>query len=90
MLKIFSWKPQSSASAAQKVVKETLHDLLATPKRNGTAVGSQLKDTLVVFNQQMTSVGQNQFEAGIELTHAITDLMREATAGGTHRYCRAR
>ncbi|SCX63142.1 DUF6781 family protein [Nitrosospira sp. Nsp1] len=72
---------QASASAAQELVKETLGDLIGHAKRNGTAVGSQVKDTLVVFNQQMTSVGQNQLEAGIELTHAITNLMREATAG---------
>jgi hypothetical protein len=72
---------QASASAAQELVKETLGDLISHAKRNGTAVGSQVKDTLMVFNQQITSVGQNQLEAGIELTHAITNLMREATAG---------
>jgi hypothetical protein len=72
---------QASASAAQELVKETLGDLINHAKRNGTAVGSQVKDTLMVFNQQITSVGQNQLEAGIELTHAITNLMREATAG---------
>jgi hypothetical protein len=72
---------QTSASAAQELVKETLGDLINHAKRNGTAVGSQVKDTLMVFNQQITSVGQNQLEAGIELTHAITNLMREATAG---------
>ena len=72
---------QASASAAQELVKETLADLISHAKRNGTAVGSQVKDTLVVFNQQMTSVGQSQLEAGKELTHAITNLMREATAG---------
>jgi hypothetical protein len=72
---------QTSASAAQELVRETLGDLINHAKRNGTAVGSQVKDTLMVFNQQITSVGQNQLEAGIELTHAITNLMREATAG---------
>ena len=72
---------QTSATAAQELVKETLGDLISHAKRNGTAVGSQVKDTLVVFNQQMASVGQNQLEAGIELTHAIANLMREATAG---------
>lgn len=72
---------QTSATAAQELVKETLGDLISHAKRNGTAVGSQVKDTLVVFNQQMTSVGKNQLDAGIELTHAITNLMREAAAG---------
>jgi hypothetical protein len=62
------------------VVSETLHDLALHAKRNGTAVGSQLKDTLKAFNQQITSVGHERLEAGIELTHAITNLMREAAA----------
>jgi hypothetical protein len=70
----------SSASTTQKVVSETLHDLAMHAKRNGTAVGSQLKDTLKAFNHQITSVGHEQLEAGIELTHAITNLMREAAA----------
>jgi hypothetical protein len=71
---------QSSGSTAQKVVSETLHDLAVHAKRNGTAVGSQLKDTLKEFNQQITSVGHHQLEAGVELTQAITNLMREAAA----------
>jgi uncharacterized protein YicC (UPF0701 family) len=71
---------QSSASTAHKVVSETLHDLATHARRNGTAVGSQLKDTLHAFNQQITSVGHQQIGAGIELTHAITNLMREAAA----------
>jgi DNA repair exonuclease SbcCD nuclease subunit len=70
----------SSASTTQKVVSETLHDLATHAKRNGTAVGSQLKDTLKTFNQQITSVGHEQFEAGIDLARAITNLMREAAA----------
>ena len=71
---------QSSASTAHKVVSETLHDLATHARRNGTAVGSQLKDTLEAFNQQMASLGYDQLEAGIELTHAITSIMREAAA----------
>lgn len=72
---------QSSASTAQKVVSETLHDLVAHAKRNGTSVGSQLKDTLAAFNHEITSAGQTRLEAGLQLTHAITDLMRQVAAG---------
>lgn len=71
---------QSSASTAHKVVSETLHDLATHARRNGTAVGSQLKDTLEAFNQHVASLGHDQLEAGIELTHAITSIMREAAA----------
>lgn len=72
---------QGSASAAEDLVKKTLRDLVTHAKRNGTAVGSQVKDTLATFNHQIASVGQTQLEAGVELTHAITNLMREAAAG---------
>lgn len=72
---------QGSASAAQDLVKETLGDLVTHAKRNGTAVGSALQDTLSTFNRQMTLAGQNQLEAGLQLTHAITNLMRQTAAG---------
>jgi hypothetical protein len=72
---------QESASAAQDLVEHTLRDLLIHAKRNGTAVGSQLKDTLETLNNQMLSTGYNQLETGIRLTRAITDQMRNIAAG---------
>lgn len=72
---------QESASAAQDLVEHTLRDLLTHAKRNGTAVGSQLKDTLETLNNQMLSTGYNQLETGIRLTRAITDQMRQIAAG---------
>lgn len=72
---------QESASAAQDLVEHTLRDLLIHAKRNGTAVGSQLKDTLETLNNQMLSTGYNQLETGIRLTRAITDQMRQIAAG---------
>jgi uncharacterized protein YicC (UPF0701 family) len=70
-----------SASAAKGAVADTLHDLLAHAKRNGTAVGSQLKDTLAVIAHQMTLVGHTQFQEGIHFTQATADLMRKIAAG---------
>lgn len=72
---------QVSASAAKGLVADTLHDLVAHAKRNGTAVGTQLKDTLTTFTQQMTSAGHAQLEAGVQLTHATADLLRKIAAG---------
>lgn len=72
---------QESASAAQDLVEHTLRDLLVHAKRNGTAVGSQLKDTLETLNNQMLSTGYNQVETGIRLARAITDQMRRIAAG---------
>lgn len=72
---------QVSASAAKGLVADTLHDLVTHAKRNGTAVGGQLKATLATLTQQMTSVGHAQLEAGVKLAHATTDLLRKITAG---------
>ena len=72
---------QTSASAAKGLMADTLHDLVAHAKRNGTAVGIQLKDTLTTFSQQITATGHGQLEAGVKLTHATVDLMRKIAAG---------
>ncbi|MDE2365929.1 MAG: hypothetical protein KGM95_03225 [Betaproteobacteria bacterium] len=72
---------RTSADSAQTTVSEVLRDFVAHAKRNGTAVGSQMKDTLTAFNNQMMSTGQTRLEAGMQLTHAITDLMRQVAAG---------
>ncbi len=72
---------KTSASAAQGAVADTLHDLLAHAKRNGTAVGIQLKDTLAVIAHQMTFVGHTQFQESIHFTQATADLMRKIAAG---------
>ena len=72
---------QSSASTAKGLVADTLHDLVTHAKLNGTAVGSQLQDTLTTFTQQMTSTGQSQLESGVKLTHATSDLLRKVAAG---------
>jgi seryl-tRNA synthetase len=72
---------QASASSAQQAVSETLHDFVTHAKRNGTAVGSRLEDTLAAFNREVSSTGQMGFETGVKLTHAITSLMSQAAAG---------
>lgn len=70
-----------SASAAKGAVADTLHDLLAHAKRNGTAVGIQLKGTLAVIAHQMTLVGHTQFQEGLHFTQATAALMRKIAAG---------
>ncbi|HVW63940.1 MAG TPA: DUF6781 family protein [Nitrosospira sp.] len=72
---------QASASSAQQAVSETLRDFVAHAKRNGTAVGSQLEDTLAAFNREISSTGRMGLETGARLTHAITELMRQVATG---------
>lgn len=70
-----------TATATQGLIAETLTDLLAHAQRNGTAVGTQLKDTLAVFAHQMASTGRAQFEAGVKLTQITTDLLYKISTG---------
>ncbi len=72
---------KTSASAAKGAAADTLHDLLAHAKCNGTAVGIQLKETLAVIAHQMTLVGYAQFQEGIHFTQATADLMRKIAVG---------
>ena len=71
---------QESASAAQDLVEVTLRDIILHAKRNGTVVGSQLKDALEALNRQLISTTYSQLEAGVHLTQAITDTLRQAAA----------
>lgn len=72
---------RTSATAAQATVSDILHDFVDHAKRNGTVVGSQVADTLTAFNNHLTSMGQTRLEAGMQLTHAIADLMRQIASG---------
>jgi hypothetical protein len=70
-----------TASAAQGLVSDVLHDLGQHAKNNGTAVGSQLKETLATFAQQVASVGHAQLETGATLAHATADIIGKIASG---------
>ncbi|SFW40234.1 DUF6781 family protein [Nitrosovibrio sp. Nv17] len=72
---------QTSAATAHEAVSETLRDLVAHARRSGTSVGAQLKDTLAAFNREIAAAGQSRVEAGLQLTQAVTGLMRQIAAG---------
>ncbi|SDG90752.1 DUF6781 family protein [Nitrosomonas sp. Nm132] len=72
---------QHTSTVAKGVIAETLNDLLAHAKRNGTTIGAQLKETLATFTHQIASVGHAQFEAGLQLTQATADLLHKITSG---------
>lgn len=72
---------QRSASLAKGVIAETLNDLLAHAKRNGTTIGAQLQETLATFTHHISSVGHAQFEAGLQLTQATADLLHKIATG---------
>ncbi len=70
-----------TATAAQGLIAETLRDLFTHAQRNGTVVGTQLKDTLAVFAHQMASTGRAQLEAGVQLTQMTADLLYKISSG---------
>lgn len=72
---------QRSASLAKGIIAETLNDLLAHAKRNGTTIGAQLQETLATFTHHISSVGHAQFEAGLQLTQATADLLHKIATG---------
>ncbi|MCO6426674.1 DUF6781 family protein [Nitrosomonas communis] len=72
---------QHTSTAAKGVIAETFNDLLSHAKRNGTAIGAQLKETLATFTQQISSVGHTQLEAGVQLAQVTADLLHKIATG---------
>ena len=72
---------QSSASGGKDVAGEILHDLAAHTRIHGSAVGAQLKETLVDIKHRLGATGRTQLEAGLHLAEATSDLLRQIAAG---------
>ncbi len=79
--KMFVETLQSSAAAARDTTGEILHDLAAHVRTHGSAVGSQLQDTLSVFARHIGAAGRAQAGAGLHLARNTADLMRQIAAG---------
>ncbi|BBL34514.1 hypothetical protein Nstercoris_00752 [Nitrosomonas stercoris] len=78
---IFMDTLKRTATAAQGLFSETLQDMLTHAQHNGTAVGSQIKDTIAVLAHQMTSASKAQLDAGIKLTQMTADLLYKISTG---------
>jgi hypothetical protein len=72
---------QSSASAAKGVAGEILHDLAAHTRTHGSAIGTQLKETLAVFARHIGAAGRAQVGVGLHLAKNTSDLVRQIAAG---------
>jgi len=70
-----------TGTAAQGVIAEILLDLSQHAKNNGTTVGSQLKETLAIFAQQIAAVGQSQLETGATLAQKTAEFVSKITQG---------
>jgi len=72
---------QNSASAAKGAAGDILHDLAAHSRTHGSAVGTQLKETLSVIAHQIGAAGRAQAGAGLHLAKNTSDLVRQIAAG---------
>lgn len=72
---------QHTATAAQGLVADILLDLSHHAQNTGTNVGSQLKETLATFAQQVASVGHSQVETGTTLAQKTADFIGKAANG---------
>ncbi len=72
---------QTSASTAKDAAGDIFRDLAAHARTHGSAIGTQLKDTLSVFARHIGSAGREQVGAGLHLARNTADIMRQIAAG---------
>lgn len=72
---------KDTAATTKGLVADTLNDLAKHAQNNGTAIGEQLKETLVTLAQQMSLVSQAQLEAGMKLTHETARFLHDIASG---------
>jgi len=72
---------QNSASAAKDAAGEILGNLASHTRTYGSAVGTQMKDTLGVIAHQIDAAGRAQIGAGLHLARNTADLLRKIAAG---------
>ncbi len=70
-----------TATTAQGLIADILLDLSHHAKNTGTSVGSQLKETLATFAQQIASVGHSQLETGASLAQTTANVVNKITDG---------
>ena len=79
--KMFVETLQNSASAAKNAAGEILHGLAAHARTQGSAIGTQLKETLSVFAHHIGAAGRAQAGVGLHLAKNTSDLVRQIAAG---------
>lgn len=70
-----------TASTAQGLIADILHDLGTHARNNGTAVGSQLRETLATLAQQIAAVGHAQLETGVTLAQKTAEFVGKFASG---------
>lgn len=79
--KMFLETLKGSASDARNAAGEILHDLAVHTRTHGSAVGTQMKETLSVFARHIGAAGRAQVGVGLHLAKNTSDLVRQIAAG---------
>ncbi|MCE7913668.1 MAG: hypothetical protein DYH15_03090 [Nitrosomonas sp. PRO4] len=79
--KLFLDTLHHTATTAQGLISDILHDLSHHAQNNGTTVGAQIKDALATIAQQIASVGHAQLETSSSLAHATADFIGKLASG---------
>ncbi len=72
---------QNAATATKDTASDIFRDLAAHTRTHGSAVGTQLMDTLSVFGRHISAAGREQVGAGLHLAKNTADLVRQIAAG---------
>lgn len=72
---------QTAAANTKDGAGAILHDLATHVRLQGSAVGTQAKDTLTVLAHQLALVGRAQAVAGLQLAQTTSSLLRQLAAG---------
>jgi len=72
---------QATAGSTRDAAGNILAELAGHARRNGSAVGAELQDTLTATARQVGEAGRAQMDAGLKIAHAGTDLLRQIAAG---------
>ena len=72
---------QATAGSTRDAAGHILAELAGHARRNGSAVGAELQDTLAATARQFGEAGRAQVDAGLKIAQAGTDLLRQIASG---------
>ncbi len=72
---------QAAAASARDMASQIMTELAEHARRNGSAVGAQLHETLAGGARQLGEIGRAQLAAGLQAAQVGGDLLRQIAAG---------
>jgi hypothetical protein len=72
---------QAAAASARDMAGQIMSELAEHARRNGSAVGAQLHETLAGGARQLGEIGRAQLSTGLQAAQVGGDLLRQIAAG---------